>query len=88
MAARPPGGEVDQIDPVTQTGWSVLVRGLAEEVTDRHREELVASTHAAAGTPWAPGEHGHWIRLIPHRVTGRRLLGPALPPAVESAGYL
>lgn len=80
--------EVDQIDPVTQTGWSVLVKGLAEEVTDRHREDLVASTHRTAAEPWAPGDNDHWVRLIPHGVTGRRLLAAALPPAFESAGYL
>lgn len=80
--------EVDQIDPLTQTGWSVLVRGLAEEVTDRHPVALVERTHAVAGTPRAPGEHDHWLRLIPHRVTGRRLVAAALPPAFESAGYL
>lgn len=80
--------EVDQIDPLSRTGWSVLVRGLAEEVTGDHAADLVASSHAVAATPWAPGEHDHWVRLIPHRVTGRRLVGPALPPAFESAGYL
>lgn len=80
--------EVDQIDPLTQTGWSVLVRGLAEEITDRHDRELVERTHAVATTPRASGDHDHWVRLIPHRITGRRLLAPALPLAFESAGYL
>src|SRR5690242_17036337 len=32
--------EVDDIDRRTRSGWSVLVRGLAEELTDRHRPDL------------------------------------------------
>jgi hypothetical protein len=31
--------EVDEIDRRTRSGWSVLVRGLAEEVTSAHRAE-------------------------------------------------
>lgn len=80
--------EVDQIDPLTRTGWSVVVRGLAEEVTERHRIELVHRTRQAGAHPWAPGEHGHWLRIIPHLVTGRRIVPGELPPAFEATGYL
>ena len=80
--------QIDRIDPVTHSGWSVLVRGLAEEVTDQHPAELVARTHATGPEPWAPGDDFHEVRLMPHRITGRRLVGPGLPPAFESAGYL
>jgi nitroimidazol reductase NimA-like FMN-containing flavoprotein (pyridoxamine 5'-phosphate oxidase superfamily) len=80
--------EVDEIDRRSRTGWSVLVRGLAEEVTSAHREELIRRTKATEVSPWAPGEHGHWLRLIPHHVTGRRIDPGQLPPAFEAAGYL
>lgn len=80
--------EVDEIDGFTRTGWSVLVRGLAEEVTAEHRAELVAATRATGVEPWAPGEHEHWIRIIPHKVTGRRIASAELLPAFEDAGYL
>lgn len=80
--------EVDQIDPLSRTGWSVLVRGLAEEVTAEHRQELVDRTVAASVQPWAPGEHGHYLRIIAHHVTGRRIVPGELPPAFEAAGYL
>ena len=80
--------EVDQIDQLTRTGWSVLVRGLAEEVTAAHRAELVERTRASGVQPWAPGEQGHWLRLIPHAITGRRIVPGELPPAFEAAGYL
>jgi nitroimidazol reductase NimA-like FMN-containing flavoprotein (pyridoxamine 5'-phosphate oxidase superfamily) len=80
--------EVDQIDPYSRTGWSVLVRGLAERVTDHHRQELVERTKTAGMEPWAPGEHGEWIRLIPHRVTGRRIVAGQLPPSFSDRAYL
>ena len=80
--------EVDDVDERTRSGWSVLVQALAEEVTGARRDELVERLRTAGGTPWAPGEHGHWIRLIPKAVTGRRIVPGRLPPPFEEAGYL
>ncbi|MGY1745991.1 pyridoxamine 5'-phosphate oxidase family protein [Blastococcus sp. SYSU D00695] len=80
--------EVDEVDRRTRSGWSVLVRALAEEVGDEHRAELVARTRAADVRPWAPGEHGHWLRLIPQEVSGRRIVPGELPPAVDPRAYL
>jgi nitroimidazol reductase NimA-like FMN-containing flavoprotein (pyridoxamine 5'-phosphate oxidase superfamily) len=80
--------EVDHIDERTRSGWSVLVRGLAEEVTSAHRAELVERTHASGVQPWAPGEHGRWLRIIPQGISGRRIVPGELPPPFESAGYL
>ncbi|WP_299037906.1 pyridoxamine 5'-phosphate oxidase family protein [uncultured Pseudokineococcus sp.] len=65
--------QVDQVDPSTRSGWSVLVQGLAEEVGGEHSAEIVERTRRSGADPWAPGEREHWVRLIPHRVTGRRL---------------
>jgi len=65
--------QVDSVEPSTRSGWSVLVQGLAEEVGDEHRAELVERTRRSGVDPWAPGERDHWVRVIPHRVTGRRL---------------
>ena len=80
--------EVDQIDQRARRGWSVLVRGLAEEVGDEHRAELVARTRGAGVQPWAPGEHGRWLRLIPHAVSGRRIVPGQLPWGVDERAYL
>ena len=80
--------EVDEIDRRSRSGWSVLARGLAEEVTAAHRAELVARTHGTGVQPWAPGEHGHWLRLIVHHITGRRIVPGELPPAVDPRAYL
>jgi nitroimidazol reductase NimA-like FMN-containing flavoprotein (pyridoxamine 5'-phosphate oxidase superfamily) len=80
--------EVDDIDRRTRSGWSVLVRALAEEVGDHHRAELVARTLATGLEPWAPGDRGHWMRLIPHAISGRRIVPGELPPAVDPRAYL
>jgi nitroimidazol reductase NimA-like FMN-containing flavoprotein (pyridoxamine 5'-phosphate oxidase superfamily) len=80
--------EVDDIDRRTRSGWSVLVRGQAEEVGDEHRADLVARTHGTGVEPWAPGEHGSWLRLIAHDVSGRRIVPGELPPAVDPRAYL
>jgi nitroimidazol reductase NimA-like FMN-containing flavoprotein (pyridoxamine 5'-phosphate oxidase superfamily) len=80
--------EVDEVDRRTRSGWSVLVRALAEEVGEEHRAELVARTRATGVEPWAPGEHGHWLRLIPQEVSGRRIVPGELPPAVDPRAYL
>jgi nitroimidazol reductase NimA-like FMN-containing flavoprotein (pyridoxamine 5'-phosphate oxidase superfamily) len=79
--------EVDDIDRRTRTGWSVLVRGQAEEVGAEHRADLVARTHGTNVEPWAPGEHGIWLRLIPHDVSGRRIV-PGELPGLDPRAYL
>ena len=51
-------------------GWSVLVTGRAERVhDDRTRREV----EALGLEPWAPGAKLNWVRIVPGRVTGRRL---------------
>jgi nitroimidazol reductase NimA-like FMN-containing flavoprotein (pyridoxamine 5'-phosphate oxidase superfamily) len=69
--------EVDQIDPVAHTGWSVMVTGIARELTEPG--ELIA-----AGTPplarWAPGGAHHVIAISTELVSGRRIVpGLAAP---------
>ncbi len=80
--------EVDEIDEHNRAGWSVLIRGLAEEVTGTHHADLVARTHASSVQPWAPGDYGRWIRLIPHHITGRRIIPGELPPIFPRGAYL
>jgi nitroimidazol reductase NimA-like FMN-containing flavoprotein (pyridoxamine 5'-phosphate oxidase superfamily) len=80
--------EVDEIDQWTRSGWSVLVRAVAEEVTNEHRTELIEGIKAGGVEPWAPGHRGHWIRLIPQAITGRRIVPGELPPAFEPGAYL
>lgn len=63
------GFEVDRIDEVTSSGWSVLVVGLAAEIGPA--DELPAEYGAI--TPWAGGNRHHVVRIHPEVVSGRRI---------------
>jgi len=64
--------EIDSIDPVTRTGWSVLARGVAHEITDALDHESVFLRHLPL-TPWAPGPKTRWIRIDVDHISGRRI---------------
>lgn len=87
-AGAPVSFEVDEIDLVHRRGWSVLILGHAQEVTGEERAAIVARTEASGIGPWAPGERGHWLRLVADSVTGRRVVPGHLPPAVDPRAYL
>jgi len=72
--------EVDGIDTAAHTGWSVLVRGEAVEVTDPAE---LARLRKLLLDPWAPGAKAHYVRILPAALTGRRI--SAAPPAAGSA---
>jgi nitroimidazol reductase NimA-like FMN-containing flavoprotein (pyridoxamine 5'-phosphate oxidase superfamily) len=61
--------EVDYTDPVSRSGWSVLVAGHATEVRDapsmREAEKLPIS-------PLAPGDRPHLVVIPIERISGRR----------------
>lgn len=67
--------EIDHFDRQHRAGWSVVVHGRLEEATgyDAGTYERV---HALPVDPWAGGDKSHWVRLVPERITGRRV-GPA-----------
>lgn len=64
-------GHVGMVAPAWQDGWSVLVRGLATEITDTAELERVQRLPLR---PWAPGVKPHWLRLPTQHVSGRRIL--------------
>jgi uncharacterized protein len=68
--------EIDGANALAHTGWSVVVTGKAEEVTDT--EEL-ARMRQLPLTPWADGDKPHWIRVPIEHVTGRRVVHTAGP---------
>ena len=69
--------EIDGADPATRTGWSVLVRGEAVEVT---APAELARLRKLPLHPWAPGAKPHYVRILPAAVTGRRICAPSSPP--------
>jgi nitroimidazol reductase NimA-like FMN-containing flavoprotein (pyridoxamine 5'-phosphate oxidase superfamily) len=73
--------EVDGIDLATRTGWSVLVRGEAVEVTSPAEVQRLAEI---ALQPWAPGAKAHFVRILPIAVTGRQIAARSLPQTTQS----
>jgi nitroimidazol reductase NimA-like FMN-containing flavoprotein (pyridoxamine 5'-phosphate oxidase superfamily) len=66
--------EVDEIDAVDRTGWSVTVLGRSSEILDpAERAEVLALPLVA----WAGGVRDRLIRIPFERVTGRRLVTAA-----------
>ena len=68
--------EVDEVEVATASGWSVLVQGVAEEITDGD-DWFMESLRQGAAPTWKPGGAGHYVRIIPRWISGRRL--PAGP---------
>jgi nitroimidazol reductase NimA-like FMN-containing flavoprotein (pyridoxamine 5'-phosphate oxidase superfamily) len=64
--------EIDHIDDENRTGWSVLVKGTAYDVTDSIDDVSEEIRHTHIDT-WVPGVRTRWIRIEPTTVTGRRL---------------
>lgn len=83
------GFQVDQIDLVRRTAWSVLVTGMAEAVTDEHDVTLAERTRSLPIEPFEAGRKEHWVRIIPASISGRRITGEeSLEPLWNSAAYL
>jgi nitroimidazol reductase NimA-like FMN-containing flavoprotein (pyridoxamine 5'-phosphate oxidase superfamily) len=61
--------EIDEIDVPTRQGWSVLIQGPAHHVSEAER----ASAEQAGVQPWPEGDRELFIRIVPQRVTGRRI---------------
>ena len=61
--------EIDEIDVAGRQGWSVLIQGPAHHVSEAERE----AAERAGVEPWPAGERELFIRIVPSRVTGRRI---------------
>ena len=62
--------EVDDFDPLYHSGWSVVVTGLAQELTDPDELARVRRAHLPH---WSPAD-GHVIAIDPAIVSGRRII--------------
>jgi nitroimidazol reductase NimA-like FMN-containing flavoprotein (pyridoxamine 5'-phosphate oxidase superfamily) len=62
--------EADVLDPITQTGWSVVLKGQAHEVLEL--EELFEAEALDIDT-WTDTDKSRYLRLTPDSVTGRRI---------------
>jgi hypothetical protein len=59
-----------------RTGWSVVVRGRAQDIVDPSELEELYQTPLL---PWAPGDRSQYVRITPDPVTVRRISVADLP---------
>lgn len=64
--------EVDDIDLVARTGWSVSVTGRGRRIDDPSERARLAPCLV----PWAAGPRGELVVITPMHVGGRRLVNP------------
>jgi nitroimidazol reductase NimA-like FMN-containing flavoprotein (pyridoxamine 5'-phosphate oxidase superfamily) len=64
---------VDEIDRATRSGWSVLVVGTSDVVSDPPE---IARLDRAGLRSWAPISAPRYVRISIQRISGRRLCNP------------
>ena len=67
--------EIDDLDPKTREGWSVLIQGAVHHVTDAEER---AAVEQAGVTPWPGGRKDLFLRVLPTRITGRHITRSAV----------
>lgn len=65
------GFEIDDWDAETQTGWSVIVSGRAQDVDD---QDEITKLDELGLRPWADVvARNDWVRVVPDEISGRRI---------------
>jgi nitroimidazol reductase NimA-like FMN-containing flavoprotein (pyridoxamine 5'-phosphate oxidase superfamily) len=71
LREQPAGFEIDAWDDELHTGWSVLVEGVAVEVTD---DLELLELQSLGLHPWAEHrDRNRWVRIRAEEITGRRI---------------
>jgi CBS domain-containing protein/nitroimidazol reductase NimA-like FMN-containing flavoprotein (pyridoxamine 5'-phosphate oxidase superfamily) len=63
--------EIDEVDTATGAAWSVMVRGVAYDITGA-LDHLSERLRELVVEPLAPGERSNWIAVVRREITGRR----------------
>lgn len=63
--------EVDQLDETSETGWSIMIQGVATVISD---PRVLERARALRLRPWAGGPKDHFLELSTDVVSGRRIL--------------
>jgi nitroimidazol reductase NimA-like FMN-containing flavoprotein (pyridoxamine 5'-phosphate oxidase superfamily) len=71
--------EADELDIASRTGWSVVITGIAEVVTDPTEQTQLRDVVMS----WAPGDRDTVIRLPIMLLTGRRIVETSAPELVD-----
>ncbi len=69
--------QIDEIDPLHHTGWSVVVEGTTSWLYEEQDRTGVES--------WAPGHRPYVVRMTPVRLSGRRI--HFAQPDTDGRGY-
>ena len=73
--------EVDGVAADGSRGWSVLVVGRAEEIVDA---EWIARMSIGRERLWRATGTARWIRIVPTKVTGRRICAVDRPVTLRT----
>ena len=73
--------EVDEYDPHTLEGWSVMAFGRLEDITEA-TDETSQALRRLAVKPDAPGSKLHWMALKVEELSGRHFAGGWMVPGV------
>lgn len=74
--------EIDELHPAAREGWSVLIQGSAHHVTSGEER---AAVEQAGVSPWPGGPKELFMRILPARITGRRITRPGGAQAAAPA---
>ncbi len=66
--------EADGFDAGARSGWTVLVEGIGNDVTDA-LDTTSEHLQTVPVTPWAPGPKPRLLRIDVRTITGRRFAG-------------
>lgn len=76
LRGAPVAFEVDGVDETHEVGWSVVIRGHAEEITDL---DTIAELHKTPLLAWHPRARPRYIQISARQVIGRHLRIADLP---------
>lgn len=73
---NPVAFEIDEWNAASHTGWSVVAVGSATEIENF---EAFEDAESLGLRPWADeDEKDRWVRVIPDKITGRRIATPGM----------
>jgi uncharacterized protein len=76
------GFEIDSWDPDQGVGWSVLVKGIAHDIT-QPRGAPTGRMRFWPVRPVAPGSREHWVGIWANEISGRRFRSEAQQKTAE-----
>jgi uncharacterized protein len=76
--------QADHVDVARRGGWSVMIKGVGQEVSVENNPNLAARSRAAGADPWAPGPRSRLVRVVADQITGRRIRPGAPPPPMPA----